>query len=126
MYSGYTYPKTLAGLVGLSCWICLYKQLPKVCLSVCMYTSMCVCVCVCVSPLMVVVQVGPQVPTPLPWAWYSPTCGVLALPQVDLSALALSARVFPRHPNASLGRRDRLVAVRDFALCVCVCECVCM
>ncbi|XP_065889526.1 acyl-protein thioesterase 1-like [Dysidea avara] len=29
LYSGYTYSKPLAGLVGLSCWMCLYKQLPK-------------------------------------------------------------------------------------------------
>ena len=31
LYSGYTYPKPLAGIVALSCWMCLYKQLPKVC-----------------------------------------------------------------------------------------------
>jgi len=39
---------------------------------------------VCVSPLMGVVQVGLPVPIPSPWEWYSPTCGVLALPQ-DIS-----------------------------------------
>ena len=44
---------------------------------------------------------------------------------MDLPALAHSAQA----PNASLGRRDRYAAARDFALfalCVCVCVCVCM
>ena len=52
-----------------------------------------------------------------PGTWYSPTCGVLALPQVDLPAMPASARVIvPWHPNASLGQHDRLAAARDFAL----------
>jgi len=57
----------------------------------------------CPCPLMGVVQVGLWVPTPSPWAWYSPTCGVLALHQVDFSALARSAWLVPRHPSVSLG-----------------------
>jgi len=64
-----------------------------------------------------------------PGAWHSSTCGILALPQVDLLAPAPSAWVVPRHPSAgSLGRHDRLAAARDFAffLCVCVCVCVCV
>jgi len=44
-----------------------------------------------------------------PGAWHCPTCRVLALPQVDLLAPALSAWVVPRYPSA--GRHD-------FALCV--------
>jgi len=63
---------------------------------------------------MGVVQVGPWVPTPLPWAWNSPTCGVLALTQVDLPALAYSARLVPRHPSTSLGRCNKLAAAVDF------------
>jgi len=52
-----------------------------------------------------------------PVTWYSPTCGVLALPQVDLPALALNAWL------------TVLTAARDFALlmlCVSVCACACM
>ena len=57
-----------------------------VCMRVCVCAHVCVCVCTHVS----VCVVGLWVPTQLPWAWYRPTCGVLALPQVDLPALALS------------------------------------
>ena len=78
------------------------------------------------------VQVGLQVPTQSSWAWHSLTCRVLALPQVDLSALAHSALLVPRHATASLGRRDRLdgtcfaFALRVCVFIVCVCVCVCV
>ena len=43
-----------------------------------------------------------------------------SLPQVDLLVLALSTLVGPRHPSASLGQHDSLVAARDFSLLLCV------
>ena len=52
---------------------------------------------------MGVVQVGPWVPTPSPWTWNSPTCGVLALPPGGFASIG-------SYPSASLGQRDRLVA----------------
>ena len=76
---------------------------------------------------MDVVQVGLWIPTPSLWAWYSPTCGVLALPQLDLPALALSAQA-PRVLHwVSM---TVLMVARDLAFCVCVysvvCVCVCV
>ena len=51
-----------------------------------------------------------------------PHLGVLALPQVDLPALALSAWVVPSHPSASLGQCDSLMAAEDNFFCfLCVC-----
>ena len=46
------------------------------------------------------VKLGPWVPTPSPLAWPSLTCRAPAPPppQVDLPALARSARLVPRHP----------------------------
>jgi len=50
---------------------------------------------------------------------------VLALPEVDLPALALGAWVVHWHPSDPLGRHDCLAVARDFALlCVSVCLCV--
>jgi len=65
-------------------------------------------------------QVGLLVSAPSSWAWYSPTWRVLALPQVDLPALALKAQVLPWHPSASLGRCDQLEAFAFVCVCVCV------
>jgi len=52
----------------------------------------------CQCPLMGMVLVRLQVPTLSPWALYSPTCGVLALPKVDLPALAHSTWLLPSTP----------------------------
>lgn len=30
LYSAYTYPKPLAGIIGLSCWLCLHHLFPQV------------------------------------------------------------------------------------------------
>ena len=69
---------------------------------------------------MDVVQVGLWIPTPSLWAWYSPTCGVLALPQLDLPALALSAQ-------AHWVNMTVLMVARDLAFCVYMCVvCVCV
>jgi len=63
-----------------------------------------------------------------PGTWYSPTCRILALPQMDLQALAW---VVPWHSSTPLDQRNCLVAARDFALLyvcarVCVCACMCV
>ena len=81
--------------------------------------------CVCVNGYLVITGeaisncspclANGWVPTLSPWAWYCPTCRVLAFLQMDLPALALSTWVLPRHPSAPLGRCDHLVAAKDFA-----------
>ena len=58
---------------------------------------------------MGVVQVGLPVPTLSPWAWYSPTCGALALPLAG--ALALPWWIC-----------ETLLCF----LCICVSACVCV
>ena len=50
-----------------------------------------------------------------------PASGLLALPQVDLSALALSTWEVPGHPITSLGWCDHSVAARDFTFALSVC-----
>ena len=74
------------------------------------------------------VLVGLWVPTPVPWD--SSTCGVLALSQANLPALALSAWLVPRHPSGismtvlTAARVFFKMAARGFAL-LCACVCVC-
>ena len=86
----------------------------------CMRVRACVCVCANVKLLSmsrywVRSSWDFRCPHHHPGEWHISTCRVLALPQVDLLAPALSAWVAPRHPSAgSLGQCDHLAAARDF------------
>jgi len=54
---------------------------------------------------------------------HSATCGVLALPQVDLLALTCSAWVVPRHPSAGSLTAWRQLETLLFFVLLCMCLC---